>query len=154
MSSLIPFERKNNGVQRKSDSLFNLFDMDRIFENFFNDSVFPSYFSNSGQMRVDISENDKEYILEAELPGIKKEEINLEVSDDRLTISVNRDEKTEEKNDNYLRRERRTSSMVRSFSIENVVSDKITAKHENGILTLVLPKKEETKPKGRKIDIS
>jgi HSP20 family protein len=154
MSSLIPFERKNNGVQRKNGSLFDLFDMDRVFENFFNDTVFPSHFSNSGQMRVDISENDKEYILEAELPGVKKEEINLEVSDDRLTISVKKDENTEEKKDKYLRKERRTSSMVRSFSIENVLSDKITAKHENGILTLVLPKKEETKPKGKKIDIS
>ncbi|MCX7842419.1 MAG: Hsp20 family protein, partial [Clostridia bacterium] len=95
-----------------------------------------------------------EYILEAELPGVKKDEINLEVHDDRLTISVKKDEKAEEKKDNYLRRERRTSSMVRSFSIENIISDKITAKHENGILTLILPKKEETKPKGRKIDIS
>lgn len=154
MSGLIPFDKKNNGVQRKNCSLFDLFDMDRVFENFFNDTVFPSHFNNSGQMRVDISENDKEYILEAELPGVKKEEINMEVHDDRLTISVKKDEKAEEKKDNYLRRERRTSSMVRSFSIENVVSDKITAKHENGILTLVLPKKEETKPKGRKIDIS
>jgi HSP20 family protein len=154
MSSLIPFDRKNNGVQRKNGSLFDLFDMDRVFENFFNDTVFPSHFNNSGQMRVDISENDREYILEAELPGVKKDEINLEVHDDRLTISVKKDEKAEEKKDNYLRRERRTSSMVRSFSIENIISDKITAKHENGILTLILPKKEETKPKGRKIDIS
>jgi len=151
MFGLVPFERKGRGVQRRNGDYF---DIDSIFENFFNDAVLPSFFSNSGQMRVDISENDKEYILEAELPGVKKEEINLEVHDDRLTISVKKDENKEEKKDNYLRRERRTSSMVRSFSIENIVSDKITAKHENGILTLVLPKKEETKPKGRKIDIS
>ncbi|MCX7841632.1 MAG: Hsp20/alpha crystallin family protein [Clostridia bacterium] len=151
MFGLVPFERKGRGLQRRNGDYF---DIDSIFENFFNDAVLPSFFSKSNQMRVDISENDKEYILEAELPGVKKEEINLEVHDDRLTISVNRDESNEERKDNYLRRERRTSSMVRSFSIENVVSDKITAKHENGILTLVLPKKEETKPKGRKIDIS
>ena len=151
MSGLIPW--KNNGVQKRNDSLLNLFDMDRVFDNFFNDSVFPSHFSNSGHMKVDISENEKEYILEAELPGVKKDEINLEVNDDRLTIAVSRDEKTEEKKDNYLRRERRTSSMVRSFSLENVAGDKITAKHENGILTLVLPKKEQVVVKGRKIDI-
>lgn len=151
MSGLIPW--KNSGVQKRNDSLLNFFDMDRVFDNFFNDSVFPSHFSNSGHMKVDISENEKEYILEAELPGVKKDEINLEVNDDRLTITVNRDEKTEEKKDNYLRRERRTSSMIRSFSLENVASDKITAKHDNGILTLVLPKKEEVTVKGRKIDI-
>ncbi len=151
MSGLIPW--KNSGVQKRNDSLLNFFDMDRVFDNFFNDSVFPSHFSNSGHMKVDISENEKEYILEAELPGVKKDEINLEVNDDRLTIAVSRDEKTEEKKDNYLRRERRTSSMIRSFSLENVASDKITAKHDNGILTLVLPKKEEVTVKGRKIDI-
>lgn len=151
MSGLIPW--KNSGVQKRNDSLLNFFDMDRVFDNFFNDSVFPSHFSNSGHMKVDISENEKEYILEAELPGVKKDEINLEVNDDRLTIAVNKDEKTEEKKDNYLRRERRTSSMIRSFSLENVASDKITAKHDNGILTLVLPKKEEVTVKGRKIDI-
>ncbi len=151
MSGLIPW--KNSGVQKRNDSLLNFFDMDRVFDNFFNDSVFPSHFNNSGHMKVDISENEKEYILEAELPGIKKDEINLEVNDDRLTIAVSRDEKTEEKKDNYLRRERRTSSMIRSFSLENVASDKITAKHENGILTLVLPKKEQVVVKGRKIDI-
>lgn len=151
MSGLIPW--KNSGVQKRNDSLLNFFDMDRVFDNFFNDSVFPSHFNNSGHMKVDISENEKEYILEAELPGVKKDEINLEVNDDRLTIAVSRDEKTEEKKDNYLRRERRTSSMIRSFSLENVASDKITAKHENGILTLVLPKKEQVVVKGRKIDI-
>lgn len=151
MSGLVPW--KNSGVQKRNDNLLNFFDMDRVFDNFFNDSVFPSHFSNSGHMKVDISENEKEYILEAELPGVKKDEINLEVNDDRLTIAVNRDEKTEEKKDNYLRRERRTSSMIRSFSLENVASDKITAKHDNGILTLVLPKKEVVAVKGRKIDI-
>lgn len=151
MSGLIPW--KNSGVQKRNDSLLNFFDMDRVFDNFFNDSVFPSHFNNSGHMKVDISENEKEYILEAELPGVKKDEINLEVNDDRLTIAVSKDEKTEEKKDNYLRRERRTSSMIRSFSLENVASDKITAKHENGILTLVLPKKEQVVVKGRKIDI-
>jgi len=52
------------------------------------------------------------------------------------------DEQTEIKKENYLRRERRASSMSRSFTLENVDSDRITAKHENGVLTLILPKKE------------
>jgi len=81
-------------------------------------------------MRVDIRGNDKEYVLEAELPGVKNDEINLEVNDDRLTISLEKDEKKEDKKGDYLRRERRMSSTVSTFSIENVLSDKITAKYE------------------------
>jgi len=87
------------------------------------------------------------------MPGVRKEDINIEINDNRLTISANRDERVEEKRDNYIRKERRTSSMARSFSIDNVEADKITAKHENGVLTLILPKKEQSKPRGRKIDI-
>lgn len=153
MSGLIPFERKNHGIQNRHNSLFDMFDVDRFFNNFF-DVGFPTQFNSLGQMRVDISENEKEYLLEAELPGVKKEDINIEVNDDRLTISAKCDENTEDKNDNYIRRERRVSSMVRTFSLENVVSDKISAKHENGILSLTLPKKEQAKPTGRKIDIN
>ncbi len=154
MLNLIPFNRENNEIQRKYNSLFDLLNVNDGFENFFNDSILPSHFSNSGQLKVDIKENEKEYILEAELPGIKKEEINLKVNDNKLTISVEKDEEKEEKNERYLRKERRTSSMTRSFSIDNVHSDKITAKFDNGILILVLPKKEETCQIEKKIDIS
>ncbi|HEX9061206.1 MAG TPA: Hsp20/alpha crystallin family protein [Clostridia bacterium] len=153
MSGLVPFER-NHGVHKKYGSLFDLFDMDRVFENFFNDTAFPSHYRNSGYMNVDIKENEKEYILEAELPGIKKEDINIEIQDKRLTISVKMDEMKEEKKDNYIRKERRAGTMVRSFNIENILSDNIAAKHENGILTLTLPKREEIRPSARKIDIS
>lgn len=151
MFGLVPFERRGRGVQRKSGDFF---DIDSIFENIFNDAVFPSFYSNSNQMKVDISEKENEYILEAELPGINKEDINIEINDKALTISANRDENIEEKKDNYLRKERRRSSISRTFSMDNVLSDKITAKYENGILTLVLPKNEEVKAKTRKIDIS
>lgn len=154
MSSLVPFDRKRNGIQKNYLSLFDLFDMDKAFDNFFNDSILPSNFYRGDQMKVDIKENDKEYILEAELPGVNKEDIGIEIQDDRLTISINKDESKEEKNENYVRKERRSSRMVRSFTFDNILNDKITAKHENGILTLVLPKREDNKPKGRKIDIS
>lgn len=154
MSSLIPFNRRNNELQTGLGGVFSLFDIGRAFENFFNDSFFPAHFMNSAQMKVDIKENDKEYVLEAELPGIDKEDISLEVRNNMLTISVNRDEKIEEKRDNYIRRERRACSMARSFSLENVNADKITAKHENGILTVVLPKKNDVKTNSRRIDIS
>ncbi|HHX77051.1 MAG TPA: Hsp20/alpha crystallin family protein [Firmicutes bacterium] len=153
MASLMPFERGNNEIQRRQTGLFNLLDFDKFFSDFFNDSFLPFYeFRN--RMPVDIKENDKEYMLEFELPGINKENIDIEVSDKRLTVRVNVDEAKEMNDDKYIRKERRQSTMVRSFSIENVQSDKISAKLENGILSLVLPKAENLKPEANKIKIN
>ena len=71
-----------------------------------------------------------------------------------LTISVNQDEATEEKSEQYLRRERRCCSMTRSFNVENINVDKIAAKLENGILRLELPKREVNPKQTKKIDIA
>ena len=81
-------------------------------------------------------------------------DISIDIHDNLLTISVKNDENIEEKKDNYIRRERRSSSMSRSFSVDNIENEKISAKHDNGVLTLVLPKKDQSKPSGRKVDIS
>lgn len=104
-------------------------------------------------MRVDIKDNDKEYIVEADMPGIKKEEINVELNDDRLTIAVERNEEINEEKENYIRKERRSGSFCRSFYVENVKDDQISAKFENGVLSVVLPKKEAGISKKNKIEI-
>lgn len=150
MFELVPFDRKRSGLQRKMNSLF---DFDSIFESFFNDSLFPQFYRNSVDMKVDIRETDKEYILEAELPGVNKDDINIDITDDRLTISVNKEEAKEEERKGYIRKERRSSSICRSFAIFDVDTDKATGKFENGLLTLVLPKKEKSHTKGRRINI-
>lgn len=149
MFGLIPFEKRNGELR----SFNNLLAIDRVFEDFFNDHTFPVVFGDNDRIRVDVKENDQEYIVEAELPGVKKEEINVELIDGRLRIAVQKNEETEEKQENYLRKERRSASMVRSFMVKDVVDDNITAKFENGLLTLVLPKKEEDAPKGKRIDV-
>jgi len=151
MFGLTPYnDRRNRGlIGRNRDP----FDIINVFENFFNDSFFPSFFNNSSYMRVDIKENDKEYVLEAELPGVEKDEINLEVRDDLLTISVNHREDTQEERENYIRRERRVSSMSRSFQLDNVRQEAITAKFENGILSVKLPKIQEGRARTRTINI-
>jgi HSP20 family protein len=145
--NLVPFRNRSLGRRR------DFWDMDSIFESFFNDSMFPFYFTASGQMKVDIKENEKEYVLEAEIPGARKDEINLEIDESRLTISVDRKEEINDERENYLRRERRSASMSRSFSVDNILPDKASAKFENGILTITLPKKEANVPKYKKIDI-
>ena len=147
MFSLVPF--RSGGIGRRRDS----WDMDNIFENFFKDSMFPAFYANNSQMKVDIQENPQEFVIEAEIPGVMKEEINLEIDDNRLTISVNKKDEINEEKENYIRRERRTSSMVRTFAVENILPDKVSAKYENGVLTIILPKKVETAPKYKKVKI-
>ncbi|MGI6326273.1 MAG: Hsp20/alpha crystallin family protein [Saccharofermentanales bacterium] len=150
MFELVPFNRRRNQIQSRNRDIF---DFDRLINSFFNDSVFPSYFSQSGQMKVDIRDEGDSFVLETDLPGIKKENINIEIDEDRLTIAVNQEEQDEETRDNYLCRERRSCVMRRSFNIDRVDADNVSATFENGLLTLTLPKLEPAKPIGRKIEI-
>lgn len=150
MFGLIPFDRRRNQMQNNEDRIY---DMDRLFENFFNDAVFPSYYNRSGLMRVDIRETEDAFLLEAELPGIDKDQVNIDLENNRLSISVNQEDKADEKNERFVRHERRACSMTRSFAIDNIDEDKITAKMDNGVLKLSLPKKNPEKPQNRKIDI-
>jgi HSP20 family protein len=114
--------------------------------------LLPSFF-NSRQIKVDIKETENEYIIEAELPGVKKEEISLEINDDLLTISVERNEETTTEKENYIRKERSFGSMSRSFAISNIINEKVSANFSDGILTVILPKKKTGMPKNRRIDI-
>lgn len=150
MFGLTPFNRKNSGIARRGRDIF---DFENMFDSFFNDSFFPTNFFGGNQMKVDIRENEKEYIIDAELPGVNKEEIQLELMDDRLTISVKRDEAMNEERDNYIRRERRCASVSRTFAVDNIKQDQVNAKFENGILSVTLPKKEGVANRIKRIDI-
>ncbi|CAG8710947.1 9465_t:CDS:2 [Cetraspora pellucida] len=102
---------------------------------------------------LDVHETDKEFVVNAELPGVTKEQVNVDVHDDTLVISgeTKKDEKYNEGNAHI--QERRYGSFTRSISLpRNVKTSNITAKFDNGILEVKLPKDEE-KPSGRKITI-
>jgi HSP20 family protein len=101
---------------------------------------------------VDIFENQDKIILEAELAGMKPEEVDISIENNVITLKGERKfEKTEDK-DNYHRVERSYGSFVRSFTLpRTVVSDEAEANFENGILSITLPKREEAK--ARKIEI-
>jgi len=88
-------------------------------------------------------ETDKEYLIEAELPGIKKEEVNLNLDDGKLSISVNKTENVNEEKENYIHRERRYSSMSRSVYLADSTPENIKAKMDNGILTITVQKVEK-----------
>ncbi|MEI8199264.1 MAG: Hsp20/alpha crystallin family protein [Eubacteriales bacterium] len=150
MFGLVPFDKRNRGLS-SADSRSN--EMDLFFDNFLRDTFPPAYFRDAHQMKVDIRETENEYFLDADLPGIKKEQVNMEVNEDQLIISVVEDESKETNSEGYICRERRYGTVSRSFHLSNINADQISATLENGILSVTLPKKETGLPKNRKIDI-
>lgn len=95
---------------------------------------------------VNITENANDYKVSLAAPGIKKEDFKIDVDGNRLTISAEKEEKLEEKEDKYTRREFNYTSFTRSFNMpENVQFDKVEARYVDGVLELLLPKKEEAK---------
>ncbi len=96
---------------------------------------------------VNVSENESEYIIEAEVPGVKEEEISINFKDNILKLSAKHSEEKRNKNE-YLRYERRYGSFERSFKFPgNLESENISAKYENGILIVTAKKSEESKSK-------
>ncbi len=150
MSWLTPF-RKQTGLKKRD---YDVFDIENFFDNVFgSDGDFPSLYGKGNRLKVDIKENDREFIVEAEVPGVKKEDIQVELDDETLTIAIEHKEEVNEEKDNYIRRERRLGSVSRSFAVPNIVQDQVAAKFENGILRLTLPKKEDGQAKRNRIQI-
>ena len=105
--------------------------------------------------KTDIRETENSYILDAELPGFSKEDIHAEVRNGYLTIHAEHKSENEEKDEknNYIRRERSYGSFSRSFDLEGIKSDEITASYKDGVLSLTLPKEETKQTEGRRLEI-
>lgn len=100
---------------------------------------------------VNINENEKEFKIEMAAPGLERKDFKVEVENGVLSISSEKEEESNEEKKNYTRREYSYSSFSRSFTIpENSLPDKISAKYENGVLNITLPKKEMTVSKPTK----
>ena len=140
MFGMLPFERGND----------NIFD---TFDNFARD-FFRSSNTSLPAFRTDIRDAGDKYVLEAELPGFRKEDIDLHLEDNVLTITAKHQETAENKQDGkYICRERRVGSYARSFDVSGIQEEGISAAYENGVLTLILPKQGEVIPQSRKISI-
>ena len=126
---------------------------ENLFDDFMDGFAFPTanwnYAKNTANvMKTDIKENDKGYELDVDLPGYKKEDVKAELKDGYLTISASNDNTKEEKDEDgkYIRKERYTGSVSRSFYVGKYVTEEdIHAKFENGILKLSVPKVEAPK---------
>ena len=124
---------------------------DNLFDNFMDD-MFPAprkgYRQMPSIMRTDIRETGDSYVLDVELPGFKKEDVKLQLKDGYLNISASTTTSDEEKDENgkFLRRERYTGAMQRSFYVgEDLTEEDVKAKFEKGVLTLTLPKEQPKK---------
>ncbi|XP_043690968.1 17.8 kDa class I heat shock protein-like [Telopea speciosissima] len=106
--------------------------------------------------RIDWKETPEAHIFKADLPGLKKEEVKVEVEEGRvLQISGERNKEKEQKNDKWHRIERSSGKFLRRFRLpENAKVDQVKAAMENGVLTVTVPKEEVKKPEVKAIDIS
>ncbi|CAI2554072.1 Acid shock protein [Apilactobacillus kunkeei] len=126
--------------------------------NVFNDFMDPmsNFFDGLGRnmattskMKTDVIENDDEFEVKAELPGFKKEDININYENDTLTIHAVHDLNKEQKDEDgkLIRSERTSSNVSRSFYLPDADTDKIGAKYDGGILDIMVPKSAEKESK-------
>jgi HSP20 family protein len=137
MRGLIRYARPND-----------LFNWNGLLDNFFTDT--PVW--NARTPAVDVREQENEYLMEVELPGLTENDIELNVEDNILTLSSKKEESKEEKKNGYLIRERCNTEFARTFVLpKDVDREKVKAEFKNGLLVVNIPKKPEAKP--RKIDV-
>ncbi len=142
MFDLTPFRRHRNAME-------NFWGRD-LMRDFF-DTDFMS--ALGADIRADIKENDREYVVEAEMPGVRKDELVVELRDNTLTISAEKVNEVNEEKDNYIRRERRQGRISRSFYVQNVDNNGVKADYTDGVLKIVLPKLKPTEPNNYRIRI-
>ena len=170
MITLMTDDNENNNNEKRELAPFwgsGFGDLDRVFDNFKRDfehvltpafgtaKPFGHMFEQSSSTACDLVDEGDKFVVTADMPRIKKEEINLDVGDDYIDISAEHKESEEEKKKKYLRKEHREVSIHRRMSLPGrVKSSEVKAKLNNGILTVDLPKENPTpQPKTTKISI-
>ena len=151
--------KRDNGSSNMPSTFTGL--VDQLFQDnlnrFFNDDFWsPAGTNRYTQVPVNIRETEKTYEMELVAPGLKKEDLKLNVSDDMLTISFEHNEENKQDNqkEGWLKREYRHQSFSRSFNVGDTIDvNKITARYQDGILYLSLPKKEGAQKISRSIQV-
>ena len=124
-------------------------------EDFFTENNLPRWTGFAGKPAVNIRETDKSFVLEVAVPGYKKDDFSVNVENDLLTISANKETKKEQDEKGYTRREFSYNSFSRSFTLpESVNADNIKGSYNNGILTVELPKKTEAAKVKKTVKVS
>ena len=125
-----------------------------IFERMMDDNFFFDYNSNGFEPSVDINESNDAFMISADLPGIEKSNIEVKVEGNNLIINANRHIDKSDTNEKFHYNERRFGAFSRSFKLpKNVKGEKITAKLDNGVLSIVIPKAEDAIKSNRLIAV-
>ena len=140
----------------RNNKVYNPFsEMDEFEKRFFGSPL--TFFENSAidEFKTDIKDEGDRYELEADLPGFDKKDIHLDINGDTLTVSAERHSEHEEKDKKgkYVRCERSYGSFSRGFDVSTINTAEIKAKYEDGVLKLTLPKKQETQPEVKRLEI-
>ncbi len=151
MFELSPYHKSKNSLS------YNPFrEMEELERHFFGEP-FAGFFRNAdlAEFKTDLTDEGDSYLLEADLPGFDKNDIHLDVSGNTLTINAQRRSEHEQKDkkNKYVHLERSYGSYSRAFDVSAVDTDNIKAKYENGVLKLTMPKKEQTLPESRQLEI-
>ena len=123
--------------------------MDEMFRNFLRPLRWENMPAQAPQIKLDVTEADNAYTVKAEIPGVRKEDIDVRIEGNLVSLSAEVNKQSEEKKDGrVIRSERYQGYVSRTFSLgANVDQAKASAKYENGVLELVLPKRESTEGK-------
>ena len=146
MTSLVPFHGHRSMSRPVGGGIFD----DPFFRSFFdmNDAFSTAAF------RVDVKDKGDRFQLDAELPGVEPEKINLTVDNGVMTIAADMNEEKKEERENYVFNERRVGHFQRSFNLEGIAEEGISAEYKHGVLHVNLPKeKPEERKTQRKINI-
>ena len=136
MANLIPVNRRNRSVAPAGfEDFYN------VLDDFFTDPWLAGRHTREA-FKIDVQQNDNAYTIEAELPGVNKDEVSLEMNDGTLRISVNHEESKDEETKNYIHRERRYSAMSRAVYLADAEADGISAKLDGGILRVSVPRQK------------
>ena len=143
MGALTPFSR--NEIQKKEGRDF--VDFYNMMDDFFNGITPGTKGMKADTFKLDVKDQGASFLVEAEMPGIKKDEIQIEYQDDHLIISVSQSEEINEEKPNYIHRERRSSAMQRSIYMHDINAEKVDAELVDGVLKIVLPKNQPSEKK-------
>lgn len=154
MFSMVPVRTNRHVAVRNNENYFNPFS-DDFFRAFFGDDFANGMLSAERPLKVDIRDEGDRYLLEADMPGVSRENVHVDVNDGVMTISAEVNESKESTdNGRYVYRERRYGRTSRAFNLDGIREEDITAEFKDGVLRLNLPKVEaQPKLAGRTIEI-
>ena len=150
MFMMTPYRTRTLGGRNDMRDLFTPF-TDSFFRTFFPETA-------EGGFRVDLEDKGDSYVLKADLPGFDKQNVRVEMENGTLTVSAHTEEENAKDQDekdrpHYIFRERRACSVQRSFALEGIAEDRVTAQYDNGVLCVTLPKAQPEAPAARQIEI-